>query len=401
MLNGIILIEKIDYEKTFRSLYPVIKTKLEGIEEKNFAVRFLLKMGEMSITAIIGILALLEDSVKTEILCDVVNEYANVIADKINQKFSTDLLASAIHISAINLINEEAELRIQMQGVVIDYYSLSKNILVQDKIMESAEKIDLGLGRSVNKVFHKSAGKVAEMTAKFFPKELEKRGLDILLSNENRNRIIKIVENLLEENGIFLKIKEFQLKQSKEVRSEIYRMSSDNGRLFSTSIEDNIMDAVVQYIKSLLEQDKDKKKEDDFVMEHGKLLQFNRWKFRYVQEVKLPCSEYTFELNGKFVKPNNLKKQLEVEYSENVSKYRNEMNQPVLVLYESIPTFDSGDRMYDSYKELYIYVENHHLAALKIRGGYQLGEVLYYPEIFCADMDTVKLLQNMQIVQHD
>lgn len=151
-------------------------------------------------------------------------------------------------------------------------------------------------------------------------------------------------------------------------------------------------------VNRVLQKSADKEKaEDNVSMEQGEFLQFGQWKFRYDQEMIVPCAEYEFKLNGKYRKPNHFKYQLEIEYSENVSKYRNTKNQPVLVLYESVPTFDAEDREYDSYKELYVYSEEDHMVALLVRGGYRLSRVFYYTEIRGADADTMQLLQNMQL----
>lgn len=129
-----------------------------------------------------------------------------------------------------------------------------------------------------------------------------------------------------------------------------------------------------------------------------KLLRFGKWRFHYNSEEVLYCSDYDFILDEKIMKPDFYKEELVCKYEEDIAKYRDAQGNEVLVLWESIPTFDSGDRQYDSYKELYLFVKQGKLQALFIKGGYCLGKAVFYPQLTCADSETQKLLQDAGVL---
>ena len=83
---------------------------------------------------------------------------------------------------------------------------------------------------------------------------------------------------------------------------------------------------------------------------------------------------------------------LEQKVSDDLSLYRNRRNEPVLEIYVSILTFDSGDREWDSYRKIYLFRRMGRRCALVIAGGYRIANIYFYLDFVCADSRTKDLL---------
>lgn len=123
-------------------------------------------------------------------------------------------------------------------------------------------------------------------------------------------------------------------------------------------------------------------------------LSFGGWVFGYTNRTILSHTENMFQFCGRDISPSFFKKTLIFEISEAVKIYQSADGQAVLYLYESVPTFDAGDREYDSYKELYIFVDRPEPEALMVRGGYRLGSVFHYTGFQGLNPETQELLDS-------
>jgi len=110
-------------------------------------------------------------------------------------------------------------------------------------------------------------------------------------------------------------------------------------------------------------------------------LSFNGMEFYYRKEMR----------HGKHYERGTL--QLDRRITSSMSVYRNEKNEEILRLYMSIPTFDSGDREWDSYRELCITSKAGRLLATLIAGGYRVASASTYSDLRPADSRTEKLLE--------
>lgn len=100
--------------------------------------------------------------------------------------------------------------------------------------------------------------------------------------------------------------------------------------------------------------------------------------------------------HGKDFKEESLR--FERAFTDAISIYKNRQNAEILRIYVSIPTFDSGDREWDSYRKLYIAPEAGELRGLLIAGGYRIASVQAYHDLRCADERTKKLLEAAGII---
>ena len=80
---------------------------------------------------------------------------------------------------------------------------------------------------------------------------------------------------------------------------------------------------------------------------------------------------------------------------DSIDIYRNQRNEEILRIYVEVPTFDSGDREWDSYRKLYLFRHEGELWGLLVAGGYRIARIDCYEDIRCADSRTEKMLQIM------
>lgn len=250
MLRAKIKIGRIDYEKSFAELFPEVQKKLAGIESENAAVRFLRKMGNSSMTAVLGIMGFLGEREKQEILCVLANMYAGEIEGKLNEALQNDEIGKYIRISGISIGQSTAgELEVIAEQVEIDYRGLVQNPTVQQKIGEAAGGMTRGLG-AFQRFASNNAGPLARAAALVMPSEVEKIGLNILQKEENKRRIRDLAEKTLAEKGIWLTLKDMEL-QPVTGEAEPQRKTAPKS-VFSRELEEKLMDAVVEYLKFLL-----------------------------------------------------------------------------------------------------------------------------------------------------
>lgn len=77
------------------------------------------------------------------------------------------------------------------------------------------------------------------------------------------------------------------------------------------------------------------------------------------------------------------------------SLYRGKSEEKALVIYVSVPTFDSGDREWDSYRKLFLIPKRNGIAGYMVSGGYNIAKVTAYKGLYCADAEIKSLLKRV------
>ena len=87
------------------------------------------------------------------------------------------------------------------------------------------------------------------------------------------------------------------------------------------------------------------------------------------------------------------------EYDCNITDtwmiFKNKAGKKALVIDVSVPTFDYGDREWDSYRKLFLIPASDSITGFLIRGGYKIAEIIVYKDIYCADKKTKRLLNEV------
>lgn len=95
---------------------------------------------------------------------------------------------------------------------------------------------------------------------------------------------------------------------------------------------------------------------------------------------------YTYSFNGRTyqdVRP--FTTETIEKLSENVSIARDAFGEMVLRRYTNIPTFDSGDREWDSAEIEYLMFDGKDIHLIIMRGGYRIAYLIFYEKLLTAD----------------
>lgn len=87
-----------------------------------------------------------------------------------------------------------------------------------------------------------------------------------------------------------------------------------------------------------------------------------------------------------------------MDYEEDIKKFIDQEGNPVVLLFQSVPTFDFSDREYDSYRALFIVEKNQRLTGYLFAGGYRLAKVTKYSCLTLADEKTKELFEALEMI---
>lgn len=259
MINARIMISDIDYEKSIANLFPVGLEKCREMEKPNLAIRFLLKLGDASMEAALGILNRMAEKSKGELLCELVNLYCREIQSALNALLQKDEMGRNIYIGDIYM-EQDAEGRLSLVGgnIKIDYGSLLKNDTVKQKIGSFAgnaiRKTMFGGSDALRKMVEETAGSVAEFAVGVAPDMAEKKALSVISGEENKNRLLHMAEQVLGEKGLCVNLEDFALIQETfpGIQGEmIVKDAKERKFELSPALEDELLDVVAGYLKML------------------------------------------------------------------------------------------------------------------------------------------------------
>lgn len=133
---------------------------------------------------------------------------------------------------------------------------------------------------------------------------------------------------------------------------------------------------------------------------HTETISIAGCKFMYNGKQKIPHTNYYFTINEKEYTEDFFQKTLEVSfYNGTKQRYLDENGRTVFSFSEGIPTFDSSDREYDSYRMLLIFEENGKMNGIYLRGGYSYAETVEYTDLVCADDITKEMIEKLKTAE--
>lgn len=95
---------------------------------------------------------------------------------------------------------------------------------------------------------------------------------------------------------------------------------------------------------------------------------------------------YTYSYNGRTYRDTeSLRVGPMTEIFPDVFLTADAYGEKVLRTYEQIPTFDSGDREWDSMELEYLFFDGKHIHLVVMRGGYRIAKLTFYEKLLSAD----------------
>jgi len=253
MIEGKFNISFIDYDESFRKLFPKFIEKAESADSPGMVLKFFIKMGESSLPVIIKIMNYMNEAEKEIILLTIIGQFRKQICDILNQFLGRHGLGNAVRIGQIDAVKSDETVGFSLiaRDVMINYDELLKSDFVNQNIDGYMDKVihNRGVRGSIVKETAKMALKIG---AKALSNELEKRGADLLNRADVNEKIAGILTDGLKRAGLCMNIKSINLEQKKlESDENIVDMTfREETRLrFPEEIEESLMDAVVKYLK--------------------------------------------------------------------------------------------------------------------------------------------------------
>jgi len=235
--------------------------KCRKMENPNLTVRFWLKTGDAFMAAALGILNLMDEKSKNELLCGLVNLYCKEILSALNGLLWKDELGKNISIGDLYMAQDsEGRLSLIGRNIQVDYSSLMKNETVKQKIGDYAgkmiKKTIFGGSDVFRKVVEDTVGSVAEFAVGIAPDMDEKKVLSVMNKEGNKNRLLHMAEQVMEEKGLCVGLEDFVFVQEMVCGIQgktVVEDAKERKFEFSGELEEELLDAVAGYLKMLME----------------------------------------------------------------------------------------------------------------------------------------------------
>ena len=96
---------------------------------------------------------------------------------------------------------------------------------------------------------------------------------------------------------------------------------------------------------------------------------------------------YTYHFNGRTYRDvESLWKEPAEDISKNVQIVTDIYGEKVLKTYTQVPTFDSGDREWDSKRLEFLFFDGKNIHLVLLKGGYRIAGLTFYEKLLSADI---------------
>lgn len=220
MLSASIKISNIDYEKTFRQIFPVIRDKIGSMESKNIILRLFQKLDDATLPVLLSVMIRLSEETKNELLVWCLNGYSLKIKEMLNEELVKSTFGKYLTVGCVSAVQKNNNIYLWIGQVKADYKSLVK------------EKI---------------GGKFGGIAASFPIEKLGKMGMELLGTDKSKQKLMTLAKSTLDKYGFVMELNDLQLMQDTEelidaVDSEVHLEMSDKA-------EEDIVDALAGYLK--------------------------------------------------------------------------------------------------------------------------------------------------------
>lgn len=220
MLSISIKISSIDYEKTFRQVFPVVKDKISSMESKNMAIRLFQKLDDAALPVLLGVMTRLTEDTKNELFVQCLNAYSHKIKEKLNKELVKNDYGKYLTAGCVSAVRRNDNIYLWIGQIKVNYKGLLK------------EKLGRRFG-----------GIVASLPME----KLEKMGIEFLWTDKNEQKLMKLAKSTLDKYGFIMKLDDIRLVQEKE--EPVEAVESEMHLELSDKMETDILDALAGYLK--------------------------------------------------------------------------------------------------------------------------------------------------------
>lgn len=223
MLAANITIKNIDYEKTLEGIFPLLKEKLAEKESSHMTIRLFQKLEDAALPIALNIMNRLSDETKTELMVTILNTYSDQIRDKLNEKLEAHDIGKYLHMGEVSIAPRDGVLYLWLGKVKADYGNLLR-ALVPNRLV----------------IFGALAGA-------FAGERLEEYALKFLWNDDNKQRVMDLAKDVLEQHGIMMELEDIQLM--KDTSESVEVLEEEKHLQLTDEMEMQILDALAGYLK--------------------------------------------------------------------------------------------------------------------------------------------------------
>lgn len=220
MLSANIKISNMNYEKTFQQVFPVVKDKIGSMESKNMVIRLFQKLDDAALPVLLGVMTRLPEDTKNELLVQCLNVYSHKIREKLNEELVKNAFGKHLNIGCVSAVRGNENLYLWIGQVKVNYKALVKE---------------------------KLGGKFGGMVGSLPIEKLEKMGIELLWTDENKQKLMKLAKSTLDKYGFVMELDDIQLVQEKE--EPVEAIEGETHLELSDKMETDILDALAGYLK--------------------------------------------------------------------------------------------------------------------------------------------------------
>lgn len=235
MLSIRIKINSIDYENTFQQIFPMARKKIEGMEIKNMLIRLFQKLDNDALPVLLGIMHRLPEETKNELLVLCLNTYAPKLGEKLNEELSNDEWGKNFTVGRLWIEQDGHDLFVQINQVEVEYKSLLDMDVVEEK-----------LSRHLGSLTGVTKGLVG-LAVTIAPDALEKKGLELLWKDTNKQKLMSIAKDTLDKYGVVMDLIDIEIKQ--DTAKGVNHMEKEMNLVLTEKMESEILDALAGYLK--------------------------------------------------------------------------------------------------------------------------------------------------------
>ncbi len=221
MLAANIKIVNIDYEKTFRQVFPIFREKLSCMESKNMIIRLFQKLDDAALPVLLGIMNRLSESTKNELLVLCLNTYSVKLLEKLNEELAKHPYGKFLNVGRVSIVQEREVLYLWIGQVQVDYKGFVKE---------------------------KLAGKLGGLAVSLVGDKLEKIAFELLWTEESKQKLIEFAKTALDKYGFVMGLTDIQMTQDTE--ETVDAIEVEEHLKLTDGMEKDIVDALAGYLKS-------------------------------------------------------------------------------------------------------------------------------------------------------
>lgn len=245
MVNIYFTINAIDYEATFRTVFPTVLNKCKQADASNVLLRLLAKLDEAAEPVLQGIMRYLPQDIRNKFLCQCVNSFASTLTGMLNTFLQKDDWGRSFALGAVQVTQNEGEIVLVAENVRADYKALLETDVVQDKVEGFVANF------AGNGLLAKLAAKTAKGALKaargMAPEELEKAGMILLRRPDIQEKLLDMIGGALNHRGIAVTLSEISVEQSaSDMLPQDYVQQKFS---LSPELEDALLTALAEYLR--------------------------------------------------------------------------------------------------------------------------------------------------------